>query len=647
MAVILPIAVAVVRAVATGWFPVGDNALLAVRAADVGTQHHPLLGSWTSASLALGENVSNPGPLFYDLLAPFMWTIGNAFGIGAATAIGVGTVNAAFALGTALVGDRMGGWRVERWMLLLVAAITWSMGSELLIDIWQPHALLLPFTCLLVLTTAVLAGDLRLLPWWLGVLSLVVQTHVAYVYLGIALTALVAFAIVRRVRLGAVVRATSWRRELTDLLRHRVVLVSAAVVALAWSQPIVEQLAGPGEGNLSRLATNAGGGELTVGAGASVKIVAAVTALPPWWTRFGYEDAVPSTPLTPTPDGPRLFIDGLPGAVPAVIGLGVVVAVLTGLGLVLRRPAQRTVRAAVVVALTGIAVAVAGLTIQTVGFTGLGNHQVRWIFAFAAFVHVVIAWGVVELVAARRVGATRSGGPPAAHVAVQAVPAVLVVALVVANLPFHAHDLGPTADRASRRTLEPIFDDLAGFDPAGAVRYDTTGIRVFEPYSWALLMRFRELGVEFRFVDEIDIRQYGESRRADGTEVGTVFQRERADALLYDGPGCTLSIRSALDAEPEQRIDALIADAAADLTEPRIIDTAGLPDDVALLLRAAQAGDSDSAFRFVAQGLVPVLVDEGRVVPTVPLREAAAANAEIIERVNTTVRVIAEPAGLC
>jgi hypothetical protein len=25
-------------------------------------------------------------------------------------------------------------------MLLLVAALTWSMGSELLIDIWQPHA---------------------------------------------------------------------------------------------------------------------------------------------------------------------------------------------------------------------------------------------------------------------------------------------------------------------------------------------------------------------------------------------------------------------------------------------------------------------------------------------------------------------------
>ena len=63
LAVLLPIVVAVVRAVANDWFPVGDNALLAIRAADVGTRHHPLLGSWTSASLALGTDVNNPGPL--------------------------------------------------------------------------------------------------------------------------------------------------------------------------------------------------------------------------------------------------------------------------------------------------------------------------------------------------------------------------------------------------------------------------------------------------------------------------------------------------------------------------------------------------------------------------------------------------------
>ena len=45
--VVLPIVIAVVRALAHGWFPIGDAALLAIRAYDVATPDHPLLGSWT------------------------------------------------------------------------------------------------------------------------------------------------------------------------------------------------------------------------------------------------------------------------------------------------------------------------------------------------------------------------------------------------------------------------------------------------------------------------------------------------------------------------------------------------------------------------------------------------------------------------
>ena len=90
---VVPIVVAVTRAVATGWLPVGDNGMLVVRAADVGTTHHPLFGSWTSASLTLGVNVNNPGPLYQDLLAPFEWTMGRSFGLGVGVAVGVGVVN--------------------------------------------------------------------------------------------------------------------------------------------------------------------------------------------------------------------------------------------------------------------------------------------------------------------------------------------------------------------------------------------------------------------------------------------------------------------------------------------------------------------------------------------------------------------------
>ena len=227
---------------------------------------HPLLGSWTSASFALGIDVNNPGPLYPDLLAPFMWTFGRAFGIGTATAIGVGTINAAAALGTALVGAAIGGWRTERWMLLLVAALTWSMGSELLIDIWQPHALLLPFCALVALTIAVACGDVIMLPVWVG-------------------CRLADRADTCRLRLrgrcaggrrGGDARPAAprhtWGRDAGVRWRTRVVhakpfLWTLAVLVLAWIQPLWEQLFGRGEGNLQRLATHAGEGDLTVGGG--------------------------------------------------------------------------------------------------------------------------------------------------------------------------------------------------------------------------------------------------------------------------------------------------------------------------------------------------------------------------------------------
>lgn len=635
----LPIAVAVARAVATGWFPIGDNALLAVRADDVGTAHHPLLGSWTSASLALGVDVNNPGPLYPDLLAPFMWTVGRVVGIGPATAIGVGAVNAAFALGTVLTGSRIGGWRVERWCLLLVAALTWSMGSELTIDIWQPHALLLPFVCLLLLTVAVTSGHMRLLPWWFAVASLVVQTHLAYVYVVAVFGLAVLVAVGGRVRAAATERGVPVTGALRGLAGRRPAWATAAAVVVAWSQPVIEQCFGRGEGNLQRLATSAGGGDLTVGARAAVKIVAAVVALPPWWTRYGYEDSVPSTPLTAGPAGPRLVIAGLPGAALAVVSLVAVIGVLLALAFMLRSEEQRAARRAVTVSLLGIAVATGGLTIQTVTLTGLGNHQVRWIFAMSLFVHLSIAWGIAEAVRAHR--------PAAPSLDVLALG--VIAALVIWNLPFHAHDLGPTADRAATDTLERTFDDLGHFDPGGAIVYDTDNVRVFEPNSAAVMMRLREIGVEFRFEGEVDVRQFGEGRRADGSEVGRLRQFERMDALLYAGDGCTVSLRSGVDPDQEAAADRLLAAAATDLTSGSLtIDVGGLPADVTALVTGAVAGDLDAARRLVGQGILPVLLDERRVEPATPaLTEAAGSTAQIIARVNSTFRVVATPAGLC
>jgi hypothetical protein len=634
--VVLPIVIAAVRAVATGWFPVGDSGLLAVRAADVGTADHPWLGSWTSASLALGVDVNNPGPLYHDLIAPFMWTVGRIAGYGAGVAVGVATVNVLFVLGTLVAAHRIGGWRMERWIALVLAALIWAMGSQLLIDIWQPHALLVPFVCLLVLTVGLITGSWRLMPWWILVVSVIVQTHVAYVYVVAALTVVVVAVGIRRLVADAAHAETSFGVVLAGVVRTPIALASVLVAALAWIQPVIEQVAGPGEGNLQRLATSAGGGELTVGAGTAAKIVAALTAVPPFWARWGWEDTVPSTALTPTAEGPRLVVAGLPGAALAVIGLGLLASVLVALVVLLRSPAQRHARAASALSLLCLTVAVVGVSIQTVTLTGLGNHQVRWIFALAVFVHVCILWGLAEL-AVERHPAIRRGEP---------VLIAVIVALVVASVPFHAHDLGPTADRDAARTLERVFDDLTEFEPGGPVNYDTSNLRVFEPYSGAVLMRLRELGVPFRFGAEGDIRQFGEHRRADGSEVGTLRQYESVEALLYAGDGCTVSLRSRLSPDEEATVDDLI-DAARDDLVGTPIDTRGLPDDVADLVERAAAGDPASAHAVVAFGILPMLAEEVRLDATPAIRAAVAANEAISSRVTTTLRLVVSPASLC
>src|SRR5690606_34422588 len=48
---------------------------------------------------------------------------------------------------------------------------------ELLYDVWQPNALVLPYLALLVVAAAVARGDPALVPWLVGLGSLVVQTH--------------------------------------------------------------------------------------------------------------------------------------------------------------------------------------------------------------------------------------------------------------------------------------------------------------------------------------------------------------------------------------------------------------------------------------------------------------------------------------
>src|SRR5262245_258174 len=138
---IVPVVVATVRALARGWIALGDDGLILLRTHDVGTSHHPLLGLWSSASLEPGIYVNHPGPLFFDLLAPFVRIGGPSVGL----ALGMMTINIAAIVAAAWAAARVGGVRALVLVTALSAGLAWAMGSELLFDVWQPHAMILPF----------------------------------------------------------------------------------------------------------------------------------------------------------------------------------------------------------------------------------------------------------------------------------------------------------------------------------------------------------------------------------------------------------------------------------------------------------------------------------------------------------------------
>ncbi|NNE12049.1 MAG: hypothetical protein HKN41_07355, partial [Ilumatobacter sp.] len=269
--------------------------------------------------------------------------------------------------------------------------------------------------------------------------------------------------------------------------------------------------------------------------------------------------------------------------------------------------------------------------------------HVRWLFVISLFVQIALVWAAVESgLVADLVG--RVGNQHSRPVASWLV-AVAIAGFVIANLPFQAHDLGPTADRAAGETLDEVFEQLDDFDPGGPIRYDVGNLRPFEAWSSAVQMRLRELGIEFRVDDEGVIRQLGDRRRVDGSEVTTIRQIERGAALVLPADACVISEGSPVDPLTEARVDALIAAAVDDLISGAVrVDAAGLGDDLPARFAAATAGDRATARVLVADGVVAFMAADGRLVESTPAVDAVVAEAALIDRrVVGTLVLVADP----
>ena len=173
---------------------------------------------------------------------------------------------------------------------------------------------------------------------------------------------------------------------------------------LCWIQPLYEQFFGEGRGNLTRLASNSGGGDVTLGLTDATKITSAIIALPPWWMRSGYSTTVPITQVTPTADGYRLVMTGLPGLAISILALVGVVSLLVALTIAAHRRGLLAATCAGALAAVSVPITVVALSKLTIGAVGFSSHHVRWVWPLSVFITFSIVWMATEIWTARRAG---------------------------------------------------------------------------------------------------------------------------------------------------------------------------------------------------------------------------------------------------
>ena len=489
----LPLLAAVLHAWRAGWVPIGDHGLIILRATDVFTSNHPLLGTWSSASLSTGSILSNPGPLLFDGLAPFVKLLGNRIG----PVLGVGALNAVASVVALRQGRHLGGRRGELLAAVACLTVIWLLGSELLIDAWQPHMLVLPFLCFLICAAVVASGRVQSIAWLAGLASYLVQSHLSFIYLvaGVGGVALVACTLARR---------TAFVPDNGAAGVMRPALATAAVVFACWAQPLYEQFFGSGQGNLSRLAGATSSSADVVGFKLGAQLVARVVALPPWFLRPSFNESIP-TAVT-TADG-SLTATSLPTTAVAALSL---IVVLLATGLLLRKLRRGDALAFNLVLISGTALiaALITMTLMPIGPAGLGAHQMRWLWPISVLLWTSLGAGALW--------SLRSRWALLGHRSAIALGAAAV--LCVLSLPSYDTDQGPASFRSYRSVISSMIDQLDDVDLQQPVLFDDSNLRFAEPFSGPMLLTLLDNDQPVTTDDEGFVRQLGEGRRASGDE---------------------------------------------------------------------------------------------------------------------------------
>lgn len=238
--VVVPLAVASIVLAFRPWFPTLDMAMTELRVRDVGGRNTPLIGLPGRIG-DFPDQGSHPGPWSFWLLRPFhLLSGGRAWGLELGSAI----LNSAAAVGAVLIASRvvrrpvsaLRSGSADVVVLAIAGVIALAIrgyGLSVLTHPWNPYFPLLLWIVVLVATWGVLCGDHPLSIVVVGVGTIAAQTHVPYLLLAVAMSAVVVGTLARR-------RDGTW------------LIASVGTAALLWVPAFVDQIRRD-PGNISML----------------------------------------------------------------------------------------------------------------------------------------------------------------------------------------------------------------------------------------------------------------------------------------------------------------------------------------------------------------------------------------------------------
>ena len=386
-----PVLLAAIRFFMHDWTPVGDNAVIAMRAYDVLTPDSPLLGQYSAASHALGYETHSLGPMLYWLLA-----LPSRFGGAGALTVVVCLVNTAAVVGTVALARRRGGTVLMVLTAAALVVMSGSLVSKVYADVWNPAIAILPFTLLVFTAWSIACGDYKLLPLAVLLASFVIQAHLTFILPAVGL-----FGV-------AVIGLWAARREIEQGALRRWLLIALAVAAVCWSAPLLDQ-AIHRPGNLVQVVRSATvdtpkTGFSNWGRDTLVRTV----GVPPWWLEI--------------PEGQSDRFGELiepPGTVRIVSGVVMVLALVALLvaGVLRSRRDVAAAAASSLVLLAGITAVASSTPTKDLSAITLG-YSLWWASVAGMFAWLTLFWGAAQLIGRPRLtGRARTGAIAALAVA--------------------------------------------------------------------------------------------------------------------------------------------------------------------------------------------------------------------------------------